>query len=778
MTDKTISDLTAYSSLDPSSDLFPVWDSAAQTTKKLSASQLFSQYIVGTSVDCGTFVDAVTALATAGTECTLVIPSTINETITGDLTVPAEINLLFERGALITIPTGKTLTINGPIEAGPWQIFAWAGTGATTISGSPTATVYPEWWGAVAETSGWIQDNSAAFTKIFASIHRMRQEVFLSKGWYRIISAVTLGNTGLRMRGSGIFTSGIWIELTGGTGTGVTFGDGTTASEAVELEDFGFIGPANCCEYGVDFRVANPHVKRVNFFMGSSAYAIRSRSCEVYDMNVYSYSNNSQPATTAAPAGVFLAEKDPTTAWANNTFKLNIQTLGNNTLTAVYLKDVETTIELSGSIQASASAAAPFQIDANAGPLRITDLYTEGFSGDAIITNCNSVHIDNIEYFLDTSTLRLVNCDGVSIRGGWIWNLNVNAGCRGVVIEGTTIRSLVDYAPDTHYIGRMPKVSTTDYKTGQAPDRDNIWYNSTLKRWNASGPEGYGTVYNLTATKETSIIHLAKASCKLVTSGATAFVENVLDATQLQRVLGKFLTFSTAINVKDDADLNAYPVYISISTTVPDWSAVLTPNIGDAVKATGALYAGVFFVATAVSAATGATEPDWIATSNPPVENQTFTDGGVTWVCKPRGATDYEDLLNDPYTSAMAGTWHTVRQNFLVPGNATAVTTRIYVRRRTEGSETTAYLAEPTMVVSNQGVTGLVESVGEFQNYIQIGANKITYGTAVPSAGEWCQQGDIVWRTDATTGQHPGWICTGSGTGGGTATWKAMANVA
>lgn len=51
---------------------------------------------------------------------------------------------------------------------------------------------------------------------------------------------------------------------------------------------------------------------------------------------------------------------------------------------------------------------------------------------------------------------------------------------------------------------------------------------------------------------------------------------------------------------------------------------------------------------------------------------------------------------------------------------------------------------------------------------------QITQGTAAPTTGTWVR-GDICWRSDATTGETPGWICTAGGSPG---TWKAMANVA
>jgi hypothetical protein len=48
-------------------------------------------------------------------------------------TVPANISLKFENGARISITAGKTLTINGIIEAGDWIIFTSTGT----VAGSP-----------------------------------------------------------------------------------------------------------------------------------------------------------------------------------------------------------------------------------------------------------------------------------------------------------------------------------------------------------------------------------------------------------------------------------------------------------------------------------------------------------------------------------------------------------------------------------------------------------------------------------------------------------------
>lgn len=86
------------------------------------------------------------ALSTIGsTPVSLVIPAgTVN--ITAHTTIPANVHLVVQRGGIFSIANGITLTIQGVLSAGPYQIFSGSGT-ATLGPGSPTAhQVYPVWW--------------------------------------------------------------------------------------------------------------------------------------------------------------------------------------------------------------------------------------------------------------------------------------------------------------------------------------------------------------------------------------------------------------------------------------------------------------------------------------------------------------------------------------------------------------------------------------------------------------------------------------------------------
>lgn len=91
--------------------------------------------------------DAITAIASAN-KTLLVTESEICDT---SFTVPANVTVKFERGGKWTINTGITVTINGYVEAGLFEIFTYTGTGVCTLS--KNTEIHPEWWGAVADGS-------------------------------------------------------------------------------------------------------------------------------------------------------------------------------------------------------------------------------------------------------------------------------------------------------------------------------------------------------------------------------------------------------------------------------------------------------------------------------------------------------------------------------------------------------------------------------------------------------------------------------------------------
>jgi hypothetical protein len=68
--------------------------------------------------------------------------------IAADFTIPANITLKLERGAIFVIATGKTLTINGGFEAGLYQTFTCTGTGKVHFGFGAVSEVNAKWFGA------------------------------------------------------------------------------------------------------------------------------------------------------------------------------------------------------------------------------------------------------------------------------------------------------------------------------------------------------------------------------------------------------------------------------------------------------------------------------------------------------------------------------------------------------------------------------------------------------------------------------------------------------
>jgi hypothetical protein len=84
------------------------------------------------------------ALAAIGSSPALLRVPQGTWSIAGNLTIPANVSLRVERGAILSLSNKAALTINGMLQAGPYKIFSGSGT---VSLGSTKAEAYPEWWG-------------------------------------------------------------------------------------------------------------------------------------------------------------------------------------------------------------------------------------------------------------------------------------------------------------------------------------------------------------------------------------------------------------------------------------------------------------------------------------------------------------------------------------------------------------------------------------------------------------------------------------------------------
>lgn len=90
--------------------------------------------------DYNDLADCVTTIAV--NKATIFI--TKQEAVTDNLTILATTALKVIQGGGFLVKAGKTLTINGWIEAGAYQIFF--GAGDVILGAHASAASFPEWW--------------------------------------------------------------------------------------------------------------------------------------------------------------------------------------------------------------------------------------------------------------------------------------------------------------------------------------------------------------------------------------------------------------------------------------------------------------------------------------------------------------------------------------------------------------------------------------------------------------------------------------------------------
>jgi hypothetical protein len=113
-----------------------------------------------------TLAASIATLTASGAERVLVVPPGAYA-VSADTTVPVNVTLKVMRGAVLTIATTKTLTINGRFEAGSYSVFVLDGTGAVTFAAGSCDKYYPHWFGFSASATA--AANSAAMTALIAS---------------------------------------------------------------------------------------------------------------------------------------------------------------------------------------------------------------------------------------------------------------------------------------------------------------------------------------------------------------------------------------------------------------------------------------------------------------------------------------------------------------------------------------------------------------------------------------------------------------------------------
>jgi len=181
---------------------------------------------VSVSDYAGSLTDAITAIG--ATETTLLIDAAIS--LGSNATVPATMTLRFVRGAIITIATGVTLTVNSQVEAGPYHIFIYSGTGVVTFP--LTQVMSAGWW------ASYTTDAGTCITNAFRAIKNIGGVVTLPPGAATSTTTVDItdyANQFYRLEGSVGGNSGVTFATAG-------FCFDCTGSNRLTFRDFRILG--------------------------------------------------------------------------------------------------------------------------------------------------------------------------------------------------------------------------------------------------------------------------------------------------------------------------------------------------------------------------------------------------------------------------------------------------------------------------------------------------------------------------------------------------------
>jgi hypothetical protein len=209
---------------------------------------------VGDPAYGNTIQAALTAIGS--TSVTLRVPAG-TYVISTDTNIPANVTLKPERGAIIQIATTKTLTINGGLEAGLYQIFSCTGTGKVVFGAGSVDAILPKWGNATGNGSAamqWAFDTAAGSTckkiRLTDNVYTFNTPIDVTAGADIDHSGIVVEGLG-RKAGTTIYanTGGILFELTGSAWTswrGFSIEPGLTNPSTVGFFMTGTTTKPNC----------------------------------------------------------------------------------------------------------------------------------------------------------------------------------------------------------------------------------------------------------------------------------------------------------------------------------------------------------------------------------------------------------------------------------------------------------------------------------------------------------------------------------------------------
>lgn len=191
---------------------------------------------------------AVTAIGSS--QVILRVPAGTHN-IAADLTIPANTTLKAERGATLTVATGKTLTISGSLEAGDCQVFSWDDTGDIKLNG-PNPVVKTAWFG----------NTAAGINKAITSVSRPAK-IELPRGVINLgTTSILINQNGIDLVGAGTAFSGDSVFGTQLIYTGSSYaliiGNAASSTRRICLRDFVLDGNSRTGSKGLRLGYPDP----------------------------------------------------------------------------------------------------------------------------------------------------------------------------------------------------------------------------------------------------------------------------------------------------------------------------------------------------------------------------------------------------------------------------------------------------------------------------------------------------------------------------------------
>ena len=194
---------------------------------------------------------------------------TSNTTINAQLVVP--------RGAIINVADGVTLTINGQILAGRYNIFNLNNSGNLVVSKNYQDFGYPEWLGAIANGSTDCTDAIQKCLDIFTN-------TILGSGTYITSSTLTITNKSHNLKGNSSYRNSNGSRIVLNSGNGVILDVGyTNAPDSIN----NYLSGVSIS--GIEFSHNSS-----NFTSGAASAGIRFRyvmHCSIADCNIINCGN-------------------------------------------------------------------------------------------------------------------------------------------------------------------------------------------------------------------------------------------------------------------------------------------------------------------------------------------------------------------------------------------------------------------------------------------------------------------------------------------------------